>query len=159
MINPLKLPSQIDSRTYNNPETNRPDTRENAFKGFGKVKQDRYNDIYSHELAHQRTAGAQGGGITIETDANGVAFAGHVPIQMPSAVNKANPSESLEKAQVAYDSALAPSDPSGQDLSVASRAQSIMSQARAAQNNPIFGNKTEVNQNNPQKGKKLNFLA
>ena len=32
----------------------------------------RYNEIYSHELAHQRAGGSLAGGIVIERDANGI---------------------------------------------------------------------------------------
>ena len=45
--------------------------------------QKNYNEIYAHELAHQRAGGSLAGGIVIERNAEGIPVSGHVPIKMP----------------------------------------------------------------------------
>jgi len=155
---PVRIPSPKCGQDYTNPENNAPTTKEKAFQGFEKVKQERYNDIYSHEQAHKSAGGAQAGSIFIETDGNGVAVGGHVPIRMPSGVDKLNPEKSHKEAEVAYQAALAPGDPSSADLAIASSAQSIMGMARATTGNQSSGFNTS-GQDNKGPGKKLNFIA
>jgi len=103
----------------------------------------RYNEIYSHELAHQRAGGSLAGGIVIEKDANGIPIGGHVPIKMPT-FQKANPDKTIQDANTVIRSAMAPSDPSDQDFRVANQAKSIKSQAE------------DYKRKNPQVGQKLN---
>ena len=103
----------------------------------------RYNEIYSHELAHQRAGGSLAGGIVIEKDANGVPIGGHVLIKMPT-FQKANPDKTIQDANTVIRSAMAPSDPSDQDFRVANQAKSIKSQAE------------DYKRKNPQVGQKLN---
>ena len=43
-----------------------------------------YDEIYAHELAHKRAGGELAGAIVIERNADGIPFAGHVDIKMPS---------------------------------------------------------------------------
>ena len=102
-----------------------------------------YNEIYAHELAHQRAGGHLAGGIVIEKDANGIPIGGHVPIRMPS-LNKANPEKTIQDADTVIRSAMAPSDPSDQDYKVANQARMIKSQAE------------DYKRKNPQVGQKLN---
>lgn len=92
----------------------------------------RYNEIYAHELAHKNAAGSLAGPIVIEKDSNGIPVGGHVSIQMPT-LNKANPEETIEHADIVIKSALAPSDPSGQDYKVAAKARAIKAQAENIQ--------------------------
>lgn len=94
-----------------------------------QIRAENESHIMQHEQAHKSAAGALGGSIVIERDGNGVAIAGHVPISMPP-LDSANPEASRQAYNTAYNAALAPSDPSGQDLSVASMAQSLMGQAQ-----------------------------
>ena len=103
----------------------------------------RYNEIYSHELAHKRAGGSLAGGIVIEKDANGIPIGGHVPIKMPT-FQKANPDKTIQDANTVIRSAMAPSDPSDQDFRVANQAKSIKSQAE------------DYKRKNPQVGQKLN---
>lgn len=88
----------------------------------------KYNEIYSHELAHKNAAGSLAGPIVIEKDQNGMPVGGHVSIQMPT-IDKENPDKTIKHADTVIKSALAPSDPSEQDYKVASKAKSIKSQA------------------------------
>ena len=98
---------------------------------FENFKQERYDKIYSHELAHQRAGGHLAGGINIIKDSNGVATSGFVPIKLPG-LNKANPEKTIQEAQIAFNAAMAPGDPSSQDYAVAAKAQGIMGQAKVA---------------------------
>jgi len=43
-----------------------------------------YDEIYAHELAHKSAGGSLAGSIVIERNADGIPFAGHVDIKMPS---------------------------------------------------------------------------
>jgi len=90
----------------------------------------RYNEIYSHELAHQRAGRSLAGGIVIERDRNGIPTGGHVSIKMP-VLDKNNPDKTIDDANTVIRSAMAPSDPSGQDYNVASQAKNIKSRAEA----------------------------
>ena len=104
----------------------------------------RYNEINSHELAHQRAGGSLAGGIVIERDANGIPTGGHVPIKMP-ALDKNNPEKTIKDANTVISSAMAPSDPSDQDYRVANQARSIKSQAEAYKKaHPEVGQKLDV---------------
>lgn len=96
---------------------------------LSKIKAENYTHILGHEKAHQAAAGGFGGGINIQYDGNGVAVAGHVPISIPG-LDSQNPETSLKAYDTICRAALAPSDPSGQDMSVAAHAQSLMGQAQ-----------------------------
>jgi hypothetical protein len=103
-------------------------------KMFEQEKETRYNKIYAHEMKH-KNAGATGS-IVIERDSDGMPTEGHVDVQMPNCVNKANPRETLDMAKIAYQSAVAPGgDMSDADEGVASRASQMMSLAQAEMDN------------------------
>ena len=95
---------------------------------FEAYKQKNNDHIMNHEKAHQSAAGALGGGIVIEKNSDGVAFAGHVPIQIPE-VNASNADVAKKQNEQVKTSALAPSDPSGQDYLVAAQAQANINKA------------------------------
>ena len=92
-----------------------------------------YAEIYSHEAAHKRAAGSLAGPIVIENNADGIPVSGHVSIKMPR-LNKENPQETIDQADIVIKSAMAPTDPSGQDYKVAKQAKSIKAQAENIQN-------------------------
>lgn len=87
-----------------------------------------YNEIYAHELAHKMAGGELAGDIVIERNSEGIPFAGHVAIKMPT-LDKNNPEKTIQDADTVIRSAMAPADPSGQDYKVAAQARSIRSQA------------------------------
>lgn len=95
---------------------------------FEAYKQKTNNHILNHEKAHQAAAGSLGGGIVIEKNSDGIAFAGHVPIQIPG-VSEANAPEAKKQNEQVKSAALAPSDPSGQDYLVAAQAQANINKA------------------------------
>lgn len=88
-----------------------------------------YNDIYAHELAHKAAGGHLAGAIVIERNSDGIPVGGHVAIKMPS-LNPNNPKQTIQDADTVIRSAMAPSDPSGQDYKVAAQAQTIKDQAQ-----------------------------
>ncbi len=102
-----------------------------------------YDEIYAHELAHKRAGGELAGAIVIERNADGIPFAGHVDIKMPS-LNPNNPQKTINDANTVIRSAMAPSDPSDQDYKVASQAQSIKMQAQAVKSKNV-GQKLDYN--------------
>lgn len=97
-------------------------------KEFETYKQKTNDHILNHERAHQSAAGSLGGGIVIEKNSDGVAFAGHIPIQIPE-VNASNAVLAKTQNEQVKTSALAPSDPSGQDYFVAAQAQANINKA------------------------------
>lgn len=92
-----------------------------------------YNEIYAHELAHKTAGGHLAGAIVIERNAEGIPFAGHVAIKMPS-LNQTNPQQTINDANTVIRSAMAPSDPSSQDYNVAAQARMIKEQALELKN-------------------------
>ena len=102
-----------------------------------------YDEIYAHELAHKSAGGALAGSIVIERNADGIPFAGHVDIKMPS-LNPNNPQKPINDANTVIRSAMAPFDPSDQDYRVAAQAQSIKMQAQAVKSQNV-GNKLDYN--------------
>ena len=69
-----------------------------------------YDEIYAHELAHKSAGGALAGSIVIERNAEGIPFAGHVDIKMPS-LNPNNPQKTINDANTVIKSAMAPDSP------------------------------------------------
>ena len=102
-----------------------------------------YDEIYAHELAHKSAGGALAGSIVIERNSDGIPFAGHVDIKMPS-LNPNNPQKTINDTNTVIRSAMAPSDPSDQDYRVAAQAQSIKMQAQAIKDKNV-GNKLDYN--------------
>lgn len=95
--------------------------------------QERDAEVRAHEMAHLAAAGglARGGmSLVYQTGPDGRQYAvgGSVNID----TSKANtPEETIQKAQRIRAAALAPADPSSQDLQVAARASQMEAEARA----------------------------
>jgi hypothetical protein len=87
--------------------------------------------VRAHEAAHQAAAGSLGGAVsyTYETGPDGKSYAvgGEVPVDISSG---RTPEETVAKAEQIRAAALAPEDPSPQDLSVAAQASQIEAAAR-----------------------------
>ena len=80
-----------------------------------------YDEIYAHELAHKSAGGSLAGSIVIEKNADGIPVGGHVNIKMPS-LDPNNPQKTIDEANTVIRSAMAPVDPSSQDLKVKAQA-------------------------------------
>jgi hypothetical protein len=87
--------------------------------------------VRAHEAAHQAAAGSRGGVVTFtyQTGPDGKSYAvgGEVPVDMSSG---RTPEETLAIAEQIRAAALAPADPSPQDLSVAAQASQMEAAAR-----------------------------
>lgn len=93
----------------------------------------RDQEVRKHELAHLQKAGvfASGGPVyEYEEGPDGCSYAvgGHVPVSL--AEISGNPKATLEMAKAVKAAALAPDDPSEQDLRVASQAERLIQKAR-----------------------------
>ncbi|XPV68469.1 MAG: putative metalloprotease CJM1_0395 family protein [Halarcobacter sp.] len=86
--------------------------------------------VRAHEAAHQSGSAASGGAsFTYEKGPDGVmyAVAGEVPVRIETG---STPQESISNLQGVISTALAPADPSPQDVSVASKARVLMMKAQ-----------------------------
>jgi hypothetical protein len=96
-----------------------------------KLEQTERN-VISHENAHKAAAGRFGGAIhysyTMGPDGKRYITGGEVPIHTPATKD---PEEALQNALQVMRAALAPGDPSGQDIAVAANAAATASAARA----------------------------
>lgn len=92
----------------------------------------RDREVRAHERAHQSAAGGLAGGASFTyqrgPDGKQYAIGGEVSISAPTA--SGDPEADLEKAQIVLRAALAPADPSGQDLKVAAAARALVSEAQ-----------------------------
>jgi hypothetical protein len=90
-------------------------------------------NVRSHEAAHMSAGGAFTGGVSYVyskgPDGRMYISGGEVPIQAPEGKT---PEETVRNMEIVRRAALAPPDPSGQDLAVAAAAMQIESRARAA---------------------------
>lgn len=90
-------------------------------------------DIRTHEQAHMSAGGAFAGVASYiyikGPDGKDYISGGEVPIQAPEGKT---PEETVKNMEIVKRAALAPADPSGQDLAVAAAAMQIESRARAA---------------------------
>ncbi len=94
--------------------------------------QQRDSEVHAHEAAHQAAAGALGGGasFTYQSGPDGRRYAvgGEVPVRVAPG---RTPEETIENARQVRAAALAPADPSAQDLAVATSAAQMEAVARA----------------------------
>ncbi|WP_431856203.1 putative metalloprotease CJM1_0395 family protein [Azospirillum sp.] len=86
--------------------------------------------VRQHEAAHQAAGGALAGGATFSytkgPDGRSYATGGEVPVRAPAA---RSPEAAIQQAQQIKAAALAPAEPSGQDLAVAASADAALVQA------------------------------
>jgi len=99
--------------------------------------------VRAHEMAHQATGGGFAGApsYTLEKGPDGkdYAVAGEVPIKIEKGKT---PDETISNMTQIKAAALAPSDPSPQDLKVAQNADMIASEAKQEQNSQNSDNET-----------------
>ena len=90
------------------------------------------NHVIAHECAHMGSGGGLCGcaNYTYELKDNGKSYIieGEVPITMP---NDCDPNATMSNMQIIINSALAPADPSGQDMAVAGEAFAKLAEATA----------------------------
>lgn len=111
--------------------------------------QARDTEVRAHEAAHQAAGGGMTGGASYSyqrgPDGRMYAIGGEVSISMPSG---STPEEVISNSQQVITAALAPANPSGQDMAVASGARSLMVQAQQAKAKEAYEeNNQEVSKN------------
>lgn len=168
MFGNVSLPQKVETSfgdkaaraKFKNPETNQLTDKTTAFNGFENLKSQAFTKVYDHELQHQQAGGSQAGSINIDYNSNGFAIGGHVDIQVPKSVNPQAPEVSKKEAEIAYNAAMAPSDPSSADLSIASMASAIMNKAlQLTGKNDETGDINFKKKDNAVKGKKFNMIG
>jgi endonuclease YncB( thermonuclease family) len=92
----------------------------------------RDTEVRNHEAAHMAAAGSFGGGASFSyatgPDGNRYAVGGEVPVRM---VGGRTPEEAIRNAAQVRAAALAPAEPSSQDMAVAAEASAMEADARA----------------------------
>jgi len=115
--------------------------------------------VRAHEAAHQAAAGglARGKSFTYTTGPDGGQYAVGGEVQIDTSPIPNNPQATIAKMQQVQRAALAPADPSGQDMAVAAQASAAAQQARAENSQPNEDsplensqNKNSQNKNSPQ---------
>jgi len=114
-----------------------------------RLKQIEQN-IRTHEAAHMAAGGAFAGGVSYVyakgPDGKMYISGGEVPIQAPEGKT---PEETVKNMEVVKRAALAPADPSAQDLAVAAAAMQIESRARAAIRQGRFLTQSDMDEGGP----------
>ncbi len=91
-------------------------------------------NVIAHECAHMSAGGALCGCASytyeMKEDGNYYIVAGEVPITLSES---SDPKQTISDMETVIRSSLAPCDPSGQDLSVASQAQAKLANAKSRQ--------------------------
>lgn len=92
----------------------------------------RDREVRNHERAHAAVGGLYAGSptYTFERGPDGINYAVGGEVSISSGAISGDPEATIQKAQVVRRAALAPTEPSAQDLSVAAQAVQIESQAR-----------------------------
>jgi hypothetical protein len=108
--------------------------------------QARDTEVRAHEAAHQAAGGGMTGGANFSyergPDGKMYAVGGEVSISMPKG---STPQEVISNAQQVVAAALAPADPSAQDMSVASSARAMMIQAEQEKAKETYENQSSDN--------------
>jgi len=124
---------EIPQRSHQNTASNSPQNKEQLSedeKRVVKELQARDTQVKAHEAAHQ-SGGAATGGATFSyqkgPDGKMYAIGGEVPISFHKG---STPQETIANARAVIASALAPADPSAQDMAVASSATMMMLKAQ-----------------------------
>ena len=150
----LKLPNQEDDETKNTDETKEissDDDKENKSESEVDPEdkkpngeeltddekrrlenlKDRDAEVKTHEKAHQNAGGQYAGAPVYEyekgPDGKNYATGGHVNIDVSE---EKTPEATIQKMKIVIKAALAPQQPSGQDLKVASQAQQTLNEAQ-----------------------------
>ncbi|MBM7555798.1 putative metalloprotease CJM1_0395 family protein [Halanaerobacter jeridensis] len=122
-----------------------------------KLRQ-RDSEVRQHELAHKTTGGQYAGNITYtyQEGPDGRRYAVGGSVGMNISAEPGEPKKTIEKAEQVRKAALAPAQPSAQDLKVAAKAARMKMEAKAKLENPQ-ANK-QPGENNKNQNNKLNEL-
>jgi len=170
--------SLTKEKTPQEKETQKEEDKKEVEKSSDELSQDekrlvldlqsRDTEVRAHEAAHQ-SGGASTGGATYTyqqgPDGKMYAIGGEVSISFQTG---STPQETIANAQAVIASALAPADPSGQDLAVASSAMLMMMKAQqqvarqtqdATMGKETYKNEADKNNNTQAKSSDLDIPA
>lgn len=128
--------NESSNETKNNPETKQEASTQNSTQLTTQEKSELAKlqatdaKVRAHEAAHQSGPAASGGAsFSYQKGPDGVMYAtgGEVPVRINSG---STPQETISNMQGVIATALAPADPSPQDLSIASKARVLMMKAQ-----------------------------
>lgn len=113
-----------------------------------KLRQ-RDSEVRQHELAHKTTGGQYAGNIsyTYQEGPDGRRYAVGGSVSMNISSEPGKPKETIKKAEQVRKAALAPAQPSSQDLKIAAKAARMKMEAKAKLDNPAANNKSLQQQN------------
>ena len=160
------IQQESDKRRAEEKKDKAEDEKDSQIRELKQIQQ----EVIAHEAAHQAAAGELGGGVsytyTQGPDGQKYITGGEVPIRLKEG---ATPEETLRNMQKVQAAANAPADPSGQDMKVAAKARSEISQQTSsehtetvAKGTPIFEavkNENAQNQQDPEKNGVMSILA
>lgn len=113
-------------------QTGKPDLNAEETAAIGKLKA-RDTQVRAHEAAHLAAAGGlavSGTSFSFQRGPDGVNYAIGGEVSIDVSLGR-TPQETLGRARTIQAAALAPADPSGQDLAVAAQARQMEQEARA----------------------------
>ena len=127
------------TRTLSGQEETRPDGRKKDSLELSREAQEirvlqvRDKEVRTHEAAHAAAGGSYAGSpsYTYENGPDGQSYAVDGEVSINISPIAGDPAATLQKAQQVRAAALAPAEPSGQDMKVAQRAQSMAARARS----------------------------
>ena len=114
-----------------------------------KLRQ-RDSEVRQHELAHKTTGGRYAGNInyTYQQGPDGRRYAVGGSVSMNLSAEPGEPEKTVEKAEQIRKAALAPAQPSVQDLKIAAKAARMKMEAKAKLKNPQAKNEGQNNSQN-----------
>jgi len=135
-----------DNSNTSNKQEQKPKSEQNLSQEDKRVVyelQARDNEVRAHEAAHQAAGGGMTGGANYSyergPDGKMYAVSGEVSISIPKG---SSPDEDISNAQQVIAAALAPADPSAQDMSVAASARAMMIEAQQEKAKETYENLT-----------------
>lgn len=149
--NPEKLDAAATDR-QNQPQPEQAKKRQQDWRIQSMVTRLKQTEqsIRAHEAAHMAAGGAFAGGVSYVyakgPDGKMYISGGEVPIQAPEGKT---PEETIKNMEIVKRAALAPADPSAQDLAVAAAAMQIESRARAAIRQGRFLTQSDMEEGEP----------
>lgn len=152
---------QEDSKKNNTPQAMEELSQDE--KRLVNELQARDSEVRAHEVAHQSSGASTGGAsYTYQQGPDGKMYAigGEVSVSMRSG---STPQETIRNAQAVIAAAMAPSDPSGQDLAVASSARVMIMKAEQQKakelQEELSGKDTYKNEANKNANKETDKLS
>jgi len=131
---------------------------ESDLKALSELKQ-RDTEVRAHEAAHLAAAGGiatSGASFEYQKGSDGVQYAVGGEVHIDTSPVSGDPAATLQKADIIRRAAMAPAQPSGQDMQVAASATAMAAQAQAEL---LQKNQDNQNGNKDRLGTQINLSA